>query len=123
MNVATLRPYMYGGIEDWGGVTSPSYKTFEKKYRNYLKKVCKNHGWELVKFSPNHYCFSCFIKKDDKYVYMSVSDVRYFSKEWYNNILVRTAKSDHDYTGGSNNYTDLDGLEKNVKRLFERNLY
>ena len=120
MNVATLKPYMYGGIEDWGGVTSPSYKSFERKYKNYLNKLCKNHGWELVKFSPNHYCFSCFVKSDETYIYLSVSDVRYFSKDWYNTILVRYAKDDKDYRGESNNYTDLDNLESFLRRMFER---
>lgn len=112
-----LKPYANRSIEDWGSVVSKDYKSFQTKYRNFLKKVCANNGYELVKFSPNHYEFSCFIKGDDKYVYVSISDVRYFKNSWYKNILIRSAKSDTDYTGGPNNYVDLPNLEAKLKRM------
>ena len=113
----TLKPYLNKQIEDWGGYTSPDYKTFQTKYRNFLKKICKANGYELVRFNPNHYEFSCFIQGNGKYVYISISDVRYFSKEWFNNILIRTAQNEKDYHGGPNNYTSLPNLENKVKAM------
>lgn len=109
-----LQGYLKKGIEDYGCVTSPDYKTFERKFRNYIKKVAKENDGELVKFNPNHYEFSCFVRRNDKYVYISISDVRYFKNSWYNNILIRTANNEKDYSGGRNDYTSLEYLDKKI---------
>lgn len=103
-----------------GFYTGEDYKSFQTKYINYLKAMCKENHWELVNISKNHYCFSAFIKSSqNKCVYLSISDVRYFSNEWYNHILVRTAKNEVDYRGGFNNYTTLEKLDNTVSRLLK----
>lgn len=112
-----MKTYLNKTIEDWGGETSPDYKTFERKYRNCLKKIASGIGAELVKFNGNHYNFSCFFKKGDKFAYMSISDVRHWKNEWYNNILVRTAKSERDFTGGYNQYCSYDKLGDKLSSL------
>lgn len=101
-----------------GCTTGEDYKEFERKYINYLKKMCQSYGWELVKPRKGHYELSAFIKKQDQYVYLSISDVRFFLNEWYNHILVRTAKNDSDYHGGRNNYTTLSYLPVAIHQLF-----
>lgn len=101
-----------------GPYTGKDYLSFQTKYINYLKTVCKSNNWELVNIGRNHYCFSCFIRNSkQQHVYLSISDVRHFSRDWYE-LLIRTAKSEKDYTGGSNNYTSIDNLVHNVGRLF-----
>ena len=117
VSYATLKPYMHRPIEDYGAYTSPDYISFQTKYRNFLKKVCTENGFELVSFNKNHYEFSAFIKGNDKYVYLSISDVRYFSNEWYTNILIRTAEHERDFRGGSNRFTTLDKLENAIKNM------
>lgn len=107
-------------IEDWGGCVSEDFKKFTKDYRNFLNRMCKNNGWELVNFYSGHYEFFCFIKNKDHYIYLSISDVRYFDGNWYKNILFRSAKHEKDYTGGSNRYTELSNLEFAIKSLFSR---
>ena len=103
-----------------GCYTGEDYKSFQTKYINYLKAMCKENHWELVNISKNHYCFSAFIKSsENKCVYMSISDVRYFSNEWYSHILVRTAKNEVDYRGGFNNYTTLEKLDNTVAKLLK----
>lgn len=103
-----------------GCYTGEDYKSFQTKYINYLKAMCKENHWELVNVSKNHYCFSAFIKSsENKCVYLSISDVRYFSNEWYSHILVRTAKNEVDYRGGFNNYTTLEKLDNTVERLLK----
>ena len=94
------------------------YKSFQTKYINYLRAVCKNNHWRLVNVGKNHYCFSAFIKSaENKCVYISISDVRYFSNEWYDHILIRTAENETDYRGGFNNYTTLSDLEGTAAEL------
>ena len=103
-----------------GCYTGEDYKSFQTKYINYLKAMCKENHWELVNIGKNHYCFSAFIKSsENKYVYLSISDVRYFSNEWYSHILVRTAKNEVDYRGGFNNYTTLENLDYTVAKLLK----
>lgn len=121
-NYKNLKPYMAREIEDWGGYVSDDYKSFQTKYKNFLKKLCKENGYELVNFMPNHYEFSCFIKGNGKYVYISISDVRHFSKEWFNHILIRTAEHEKDYHGGPNNYTSLPNLESKIKAMLDEGL-
>ena len=101
-----------------GCYTGEDYKSFQTKYINYLKTMCKENHWKLVKVGKNHYCFSAFIKSaENKCIYLSISDVRYFSNEWYSHILVRTAKNEVDYRGGFNNYTTLEKLDYTVAKL------
>lgn len=104
-----------------GCFTGEDYKTFERKYINLLKTICKNNNWSLIKFNKNHYCFSAFIKggTENKYVYISISDVRYFNNDWFNHILIRTAKNEVDYKGGFNHYTTLDQLEGKICELLK----
>ena len=97
------------------------YKSFQTKYINYLKAMCKENHWELVNVSKNHYCFSAFIKSsENKCVYLSISDVRYFSNEWYSHILVRTAKNEVDYRGGFQQNNTPEKPENTRGRLVEQ---
>ena len=110
-NIKDLEKYINYEFSS-GCYTGDDYKSFQTKYINYLRAVCKNNHWRLVNVGKNHYCFSAFIKSaENKCVYISISDVRYFSNEWYNRILIRTAENETDYRGGFNNYTSLQDLE------------
>lgn len=103
-----------------GCYTGDDYKSFQTKYINFLRSMCKQNHWQLVNIGRNHYCFSAFIKSaENKCVYVSISDVRFFTNEWYNNILIRTAKNEQDYHGGFNHRTTLKELEMKVMELLE----
>ena len=103
-----------------GCYTGDDYKSFQTKYINFLRSICKQNHWQLVNVRRNHYCFSAFIKSaENKCVYVSISDVRFFTNEWYNNILVRTAKNEQDYYGGFNHRTTLKELEMKAMELLE----
>lgn len=103
-----------------GCYTGDDYKSFQTKYINYLRSMCKQNHWHLVNVGRNHYCFSAFIKSaENKCVYVSISDVRFFTNEWYNNILIRKAKNEQDYYGGFNHRTTLKELEMKAMELLE----
>lgn len=103
-----------------GCYTGDDYKSFQMKYINYLRSICKQNHWQLVNVGRNHYCFSAFIKSaENKCVYVSISDVRFFTNEWYSNILIRTAKNEQDYHGGFNHRTTLKELEMKAMELLE----
>lgn len=119
-NINKLKQYINYEFST-GCYTGNDYKTFQTKYINYLKTICKENNWSLIKVNKNHYCFSAFIKggTENKYVYISISDVRYFNNDWYNHILVRTAKNEVDYKGGFNYYTTLAKLEGKICELLK----
>lgn len=119
-NINTLKQYINYEFST-GCYTGNDYKTFQTKYINYLRKICKDNNWSLIKVNKNHYCFSAFIKggTENRCVYISISDVRYFNNDWYNHILVRTAKNEVDYKGGFNYYTTLDKLEYKICELLK----
>lgn len=116
-NIKDLEKYVNYEFSS-GCYTGDDYKSFQTKYINYLKSLCKNNHWRLVNVGKNHYCFSAFIKSaENKCVYISISDVRYFSNEWYDHILIRTTENETDYRGGFNNYTTLSDLEGTAAEL------
>lgn len=103
-----------------GCYTGDDYKSFQTKYINFLRSICKQNHWQFVNVRRNHYCFSAFIKSaENKCVYVSISDVRFFTNEWYNNILIRTTKNEQDYHGGFNHRTTLKELEMKAMELLE----
>jgi len=106
------------GIEAWLGNTfesscslTPEFATFAKDFKRYLLKQI-GREFELVNWSRGHFGVSGFLRNNanGKLVYFSISDVRHWPDDWYNNILIRIAKHDKDYTGGSNNYTTFNEL-------------
>jgi len=98
--------------------TTDQFKSFARNFKSYLKKLTKDN-FDIVNFNRGHFDVSGFLKnkENNKLVYFSVSDVRFFPNEWYNHVLVRTAKHDKDYTGGSNNYSTLDEIENKALYL------
>ena len=103
-----------------GCYTGEDYKSFQNKYINYLRSICKENGWIFVSASRNHYCFSACIKNNDgNFIYLSISDVRFFQNEWFNHVLIRTAKNEKDYTGGSNKYYSLPVLQFAIHQLLK----
>lgn len=115
-------PKTIEGFKKWqfssGSSIGPDFKSFSLKFRNWLRKNIPG-GTQLYNYNRGHYIISGFIERNGKYVYFSVGDVR-FSHSWSTNILIRTAKSVKDYTGGSNNYTTLERFSTDVDCLLNR---
>jgi len=112
------------GIEKWvnnnfyssSGLTD-EFSSFSKDFKKYLKSIA-GIDYDLY-FSRGHFDCSGFFKnkKTEKFVYFSISDVRYFKNAWYDDVLVRTAKDEKDYTGGQNNSCQLTELKKSIDEL------
>lgn len=108
-------------FEDYGSTNSPDYIKFQSQYRRDLGKLARSHEWELASFNKNHYCFSAFLHNpaNDKYAYLSISDVRDFHDDWADDILIRSAESEEDFTGGPNHSATLDTLGEELSRLLD----
>ena len=92
-------------------VKTDEYKEFARDFKKAIKKELP-HNFELVNFNVMHFCLSGFLYCDqtDAYVYFSISDVRYFQDDWINNVLIRTAEHEKDYSGGTNRYCNITQL-------------
>lgn len=86
---------------------TPEYISFEHDLKADLRKQLKKNGLELASFNASHFEFSAFIRnpETDKYVYISISDVRVFPDDWFKHTLIRTTADGKDYRGGINRYT------------------
>lgn len=110
-------------IEKWIGVEfeSSSTKTqqfleFAKDLKSYIKSVLPR-GYSIAAFSIGHFYVSGFIKNPDgKFIYFSISDVR-GSEDWYKNLLLRTATSTKDFTGGRNQYASLEAFPEKITSI------
>lgn len=108
-----IKEYNGYKIEDCCTVTGEDFKSYCRKLKSALRKEAKLMGFDDVTLKPGHYDMFGFFNKGGKYVYWSFSVMRgdmptYLDKKGcMEGFLYRTAKSDKDYTGGRNNFTDL----------------
>lgn len=84
------------------------FKAFSRLFRSELKKQLPQ-GYNLTGYTNGHFYISGFVYNEstERYAYFSIADVRFFRNEWYHHLLVRAARSDHDFTGGPNQYTSF----------------
>ena len=92
------------------------YIAFEKACKRELKKQCVKYGINIHKFLPNHFEWSAVLDRGGRFVYVSISDVRFWSN-WYNDVLIRTMKHDTDWSGGSNNSISFDKIGEKADKL------
>lgn len=122
----------YSGLESWREVEfesstmkTPQFNAFTKDFFKELNKRVKAVNLTICRpYHIGHFEVSGFITDNTdntgRYIYFSCSDVRFFRNEWYDHILIRTAKDDHDYTGGWNHYTTFQMFASDVAYLIER---
>ena len=114
----TLRPFVNYGFSS-GGYIGDDFKSFNTKFKNVIKKLLPE-GFEIHYWNRGHYYCSGVIKTPkDKFIYISIPDVRYFNDEWITNILYRTMEHDKDWTGGPNHCTSLFTFTKDIKNLYK----
>ena len=114
-------------LQDDGCYVSKEYKSFQTAFINAMKKIAAELGGEVVNASKGHYDVSGFIRVGDSYIYFSYDTslcdggrthiILKPNNCWLEPLLIRTAKSDRDYTGGCNNYAPFSQCEQLIRRL------
>lgn len=103
-----------------GGYTTPQFNDFFNLFKKSFHKEVKKLGATEYICSRGHFYLSGFFKVNENWYYYSISDVRHFPDK---KMLVRTAKHEKDYTGGSNNYVKIDtNIAKSIARTFNLNI-
>jgi hypothetical protein len=92
-----------------GTRNSPAFDTFFRSFKSKLSKQLKTEGCSDISFSKGHFHLSGFFKKEDQWMYFSISDVRWglFDRGSEPKMLYRTATSNKDYVGGMNQYVSV----------------
>jgi hypothetical protein len=92
-----------------GSYTTPEFNDFFEKFKGSLTRQFKHLKATDIEFSKGHFGMSGFFKIGEQYYYFSLSDVRFVDVDWYGNpkMLIRTAESNKDYSGGSNHYVPI----------------
>jgi len=99
---------------------SDAFAQFIRDTRSDIKQMLKGTGWELkTGWKGNWFTTSGFLYNQelDKWIYISISDIRYWQDDWFYNMLIRTAKNDKDYTGGTNQNCCFYGLPEKLEEL------
>lgn len=112
-------------VEDDGCYMSKEATSFCRAFRNMLKRELSPYGVEVVDFHIGHYYLSCFLKANDRYVYVNYNVPRYGKKinfdelEYAGPCLYRTAENSKDYHGGSNHFCSISELPRCVLGLLK----
>lgn len=99
---------------------STAFEQWVRDTRSDIRTMLKGTGWKLVRWQGNWFIASGFLYNTelDRYVYISVSDIRYWQDAWFNRVLIRTATSDRDYTGGRNQYCAFINIPEKLEEMF-----
>lgn len=97
-------------------MANPSIATY-RKTKALVKKALQAANFTNIKMSNGHYYFSGFATRNDRVIYFSISDTRMNIRN--GDLLIRTAESYTDYSGGTNNYCEptQEAITKLANRL------
>jgi len=86
------------------------YRLFKREFSKALRKT---FNVTEIRMSRGHFYVSGFFQlADDRIWYFNLGDVRWGDGK----LLIRTAKSFEDYTGGSNSFIDVSDIQS-LKRI------
>ncbi len=120
------RTTVFKRLLDWKGncfesssQRTPEFTAFARMFCAHIQKQAKENGLEVINFSTGHFYCSGFFKNKNtgKFAYFSISDVRHFQDSWINDVLLRTAEHEKDYTGGSNRSVNIQDIGREALKI------
>lgn len=100
--------------------TTPEFAQFFRTFKSEFTKELLSIGATNIVFSRGHFFLSGFFTVGSQPYYFSLSDVRgmeHCLNKWCSGqLLYRTAKHYKDWTGGSNQFVNIEaGMAKNMR--------
>jgi len=124
--MAFLKEYNGHVFQDDGPYCSKDFKSFARKFKNYLAKNLPE-DCQIIDHKCGHYDLYGFVGSDDgKYIYYRWSWNRFSAvdvedgRTMANAVLYRTAKGPKDYTGGRNQYCSIKKLPESIVDLLKQ---
>lgn len=107
-------------LADAGTYVSKEYRRFQTSLVREISKYATTVGAKVVSSSKGYYVTSCFVERNGKFVYLNHSaDVRMDDgiKIELDSFMIRIARYAKDYTGGINQYCDMQQLQSMIDKL------
>lgn len=112
----SLEPFKYHSFES-ACYRTEEFDIFDKKYCSFVRRMCKNNGWEIARCTRGHFETSFVLRNDnDTHVNILGNDVRSFN--WCKRFCVRLCDGPKDYYGKTNTWCTLETLEETIQGLF-----
>lgn len=113
--------WQFSVLKDAGTYVSREYRQFQTALIREISNYAKAIDATVVTNSKGHYDTSCFIRRNSKFVYISHSSSLSRRADGVkielNSFLIRTARHEKDYTGGSNHYCHISKLQLKIDEL------
>ncbi len=110
-------------LTDAGSTVSKQYRSFQTALIKEISRLAASIGAKMISYSKGHYYTSCFIERNGQFVYINhssgLSRIASGVRIELDSILIRTATDEKDFTGGINNYCDINGLQSFMDRLLK----
>lgn len=98
---------------------TPVFNQFFDLFKKDFTKELMMLGAEDIEFTKGHFYISGFFRLKEQWIYFSLSDVRSQFGSGVPQLLVRTAKHNKDFTGGINNYVNIEPeMYKSIANTF-----
>ena len=112
--------FQYDGWSENHENKSTAFEQWVRDTRSDLRTMLKGTGWELHSWKGNWFTASGFLfhKEWGQWVYISVSDLRYWQDAWWDGMLIRTAENEKDFTGGCNQYCTFSDIREKLQKMF-----
>lgn len=111
-------------LVDAGSYVSKEYRNFQTALIREISNYAKAVDATVVSNIKGHYYTSCFVGRNDKFVYISHSSGLSRRADGVridlDSFLIRTAEHQKDYTGGNNHYCNLSKLLSMIDKLLTR---
>jgi len=112
MNINKYENYKF---ESSSGKT-PEFMQFARDVKKYMKKLPA--GITLEDYNTGHFYIFGYMKNDkNQHIYFNIGDVR---DNKPTKLMYRTATGIKDYTGGRNQYSNIETFTTNIKTIFEQ---
>lgn len=120
-NINPLKKYLSHSFSSMS-VAGDDFKDFASKLCRYIKATLTENGLEMKTFRTGHYDCSGYAmnKKNGRYVYWFISDVRIDTDKWWDRVTYRLTADECDTTGDHNQTCKLEELGKALAMLTER---
>jgi hypothetical protein len=115
-----LKNYLLLGEEHFGSgsVNSDEFNTWVRVFKSQLRMELNKIGATDFEVNKGHFYVSGFFRVGEQLVYFSISDVRGSMNP--DQMLVRTAEHNKDWTGGHNQYVTIqDGMSREIAMKFD----
>lgn len=113
----SLQPFV--NYEFSSGIyTGDDFEEFNIKFKKAIEKKLPEN-YKLYSWNKGHYyCYAVIKDNNNRFIYMSIPDVRFFPYDWIEDILIRTMSHKKDWKGGHNHRTDLINFTKDIQKLY-----